>query len=321
MFGLYLKEARLMKGLNQSKTAALLNLSGGDLCNIDVVTLSRWERGVTTPKPSRRIRVLRALKNNLMSYLTEISKTVSSDGRAYQFDYCLKARFESATAVQSRLNYVGNIEASIGDIHEHNVNKSNLNEFLVAIDNFYAQYPNDKFIENISNLDLLLFQESGRGRMLFYKSDNMMLGHNLAFLFKSDDLRKEIYRLSPKMKIKSPLDLNVSKPLTKDNGFSYLSLSQHSMNINVFRKLLHTEFEFLAKNSNIHHYYFYASEMNTVTALLKMGFSVVAYDEYSPFGAIKVGVKRYMKAIMYIETSDLFTQPEFLYVLKKFNDG
>ena len=111
------------------------------------------------------------------------------------------------------------------------------------------------------------------------------------------------------------IDLGLTKGIKDKGVYSYYAISKHSKNEHVFRKQWHTEFTFLAQNAQIHHYYASVTLKSSVDVMLKMGFSVAAYEGENPVGAIKVGSKRYTRAIMYIETSELFTQPEFLYLL------
>ncbi|MFA0057116.1 helix-turn-helix domain-containing protein [Vibrio echinoideorum] len=68
MFGEYLKELRVSLGLTQSELAVRLNLADEEFRSVDVVTLSRWERGKTKPTLAKCLRILRCLQIDLSSF-------------------------------------------------------------------------------------------------------------------------------------------------------------------------------------------------------------------------------------------------------------
>ena len=101
MFGSYLKSIRTTLGLTQEQASIRLNLLGGDLANIDCVTFSRWERGITQPSLSRRVRVLRAFENNLLPYLCSLGVDSSLKDDVEQFELSLKQRYQDAISILS----------------------------------------------------------------------------------------------------------------------------------------------------------------------------------------------------------------------------
>ncbi len=61
MFGEYLKQLRIEKGLTQKELAAKLNLADEEFTAVDSVTVSRWERGSTTPHIAKASRYYKRL--------------------------------------------------------------------------------------------------------------------------------------------------------------------------------------------------------------------------------------------------------------------
>ncbi|MEZ9481705.1 helix-turn-helix domain-containing protein [Vibrio splendidus] len=79
MFGHIIRTFRVNNGLSQSEFVDAIQRSSSNLCNLDVVTLSRWERGVTTPHLKRQNELLDLIGANIFDFWEERdSKTILS---------------------------------------------------------------------------------------------------------------------------------------------------------------------------------------------------------------------------------------------------
>ncbi|ARR44758.1 MULTISPECIES: helix-turn-helix domain-containing protein [Vibrio] len=315
MFGSYLKSIRTTLGLTQEQASIRLNLLGGDLANIDCVTFSRWERGITQPSLSRRVRVLRAFENNLLPYLCSLGVDSSLKDDVEQFELSLKQRYQDAMSILSGIDYNTPFPIEHNHIDEEELSQSNEQDFIHSLNNFHNQLKWLNVKHNLTSIDLVEYQRDGRAIAYKYLSNKELVGHNIGMFFTEPTFENEIDRIKKNRLPIDSIDLRLTKGIKDKGVYSYYAISQHSKNERVFRKQLHTEFTFLAQNAQIHHYYASVTLKSSVDVMLKMGFSVAAYEGENPVGAIKVGSKRYTRAIMYIETSELFTQPEFLYLL------
>ena len=128
MFGSYLKAIRTTLGLTQEQASIRLNLLGGDLANIDCVTFSRWERGITQPSLSRRVRVLRAFENNLLPYLCSLGLDSSLKDEVEQFELSLKQRYQDAMSIISGIDYNTPCPVEHNNIEEEELSQSNAKE-------------------------------------------------------------------------------------------------------------------------------------------------------------------------------------------------
>ncbi|MGR5445583.1 helix-turn-helix domain-containing protein [Vibrio jasicida] len=317
MFGNYLKSIRTALGLTQEQAAIKLNLKGGDLTNIDCVTFSRWERGITQPSLSRRVRVLRAFENNLYPYLCSLTDGQPLKDEIDKFELTLKQRYQDTTTIVSGIDYYNYRPTEHKEIIEKPLSPNNEQDFIVNLNNFHKQVISSDVIHNLSIIDLVEYHKDNRAFVYKYYSDEELVGHNIGVFFTDSGIENEIQRIKVNKLPVDTIDLRHTKPLKEKGNFAYYAISQHSKNERVFRMQLHTEFTFLAHNANFHHYYTSVTLKSSVDIMLKMGFSVIAYEEESPVGAIRVGSRRYNRAIMYIETSELFSQPEFLYLLTR----
>ncbi|QXC58838.1 DNA-binding protein [Vibrio mimicus] len=318
VFRQYLKEMRNELGLTQSEAVELLNTQGGDLKSIDCVTFSRWERGITQPTLSRRVKVLRVFRYDLLDYLLQEAEAQTSEkkyqSRVNHFSLSIKKRYQGATTIVSSVNY-NNINSNLGDVKEISVNSSNRHYFLDIFHNFHIQTRFSDEPLNIREIDISDYVKKSRAIVSMYALGDAIVGHNICFIFRVDTLSSEIQRINNCNLSINSIALQQSVPLSKNGNYSYLSISHHAMTEETFFKQLKSEFTYLIKNTNIHNYYCQVSVECFVDVMLKMGFNIVAWEGESDIGAISVGSKKYMTAIMHIETCELFSQPEFFYII------
>lgn len=319
LFGKYLKKYRIESGLTQTQTAAKLNLVGGDLSNIDAVTFSRWERGTTNPTIARSIRVLRELTNDLEGYLSELSHEQKSlkaiQERVNHFDLIMDKKYNSLNAMVNRADYKTSPVQSHNLICEcpicHPSDQSVIDDIL----RFHTQTSAESVKHGLMYINLIEYQSANKVNAYKYIDSitHELLGHNIGVLFSHEAFESEINSL--KEKTIDEIDLRKAASYNPKKKFVYYAVSQHSLYERPFRLQLHREFKYLARRANITDYYATVAVKSSVTLLEKMGFTLVAYEEKSPVGAIKIGKSTYSRAIMHIDTSQLFAQPEFLNLL------
>lgn len=319
MFGEYLKKYRIANKLTQNQAATKLNLLGGDLSNIDTVTLSRWERGTTKPTLSRSIRVLREFTNDLEPYLSGISQLqrqeITSKIRIDQFDILMEEKYHSLNSLISRANYQSVSMGEHNSVCECPLGQSNDNKTVNSVLLFHEQTSDENMKHGLSKIDFLNY--CNEKRLVAYKYvDSItgeLLGHNVGAIFTLEGMNSEIEVLG--QKLIDEIDLRKTVSYNQNRKLAYFAASQHSLYERPFRLQLNREFRFLAKHANITDYYATVAINSSAEVLEKMGFSVVSYEKKSTSGAIKVGKHLYSKALMHIKTSQLFAQPEFLNLL------
>lgn len=319
MFGEYLKKYRIANELTQNKAATKLNLLGGDLSNIDTVTLSRWERGTTKPTLSRSIRVLREFTNDLEPYLSEIShlqqQEIASKNRVEHFDILMEEKYHSLNNLIAKANYQSTSTFEHNAICECPIVNPNDNDTVNSVLHFHEQTSSDYMKHGLSRIDFLSY--CSQKRFIAYKYvdsiTGKLLGHNIGTIFTPEAMSSEIETLDQKSI--DEIDLRKTVPYNQSRKLIYFAASQHSLYERPFRLQLNREFRFLAKHANITDYYATVAVSSSAEVLEKMGFSVVSYEKKSTNGAIKVGKHYYSKALMHIKTSQLFAQPEFLNLL------
>ncbi|EGQ8092878.1 helix-turn-helix domain-containing protein [Vibrio vulnificus] len=321
MFGEYLKKYRIANNLTQSQAAAKLNLLGGDLSNIDTVTFSRWERGITKPTISRSIRVLREFSNNLEPYLSDLSriqrKEISSRVRIEEFDMVMNSKYRSLNSLILRANYQAATPMKATPICECPIGSTRDSEAVNAILQFHEQTSDEFVTHGLNKIDFLDYCR--RQRLIAYKyidnSNGELIGHNVGAIFTPEIMLSELNNLNANYI--DEIDLKKTTPYGENRRLAYYAISQHSLNERAFRLQLYREIKFLASHANITEYYAAVVLESSVQLLEKMGFSVVAYENKSETGAIKIGKNSYSKALMHIEMSQFFSQPEILNLLTK----
>ncbi|WP_435250117.1 helix-turn-helix domain-containing protein [Vibrio sp. nBUS_14] len=89
MFGNIIRTFRVNNGLSQTMFVDLVQTSSSHFRNLDVVTLSRWERGVTTPHFKRQNELLNLIGANIFDvwqvgqskkHVEEITKKLNKNG-------------------------------------------------------------------------------------------------------------------------------------------------------------------------------------------------------------------------------------------------
>ncbi|CAH6940857.1 Helix-turn-helix transcriptional regulator [Vibrio chagasii] len=124
MFGEIIKDFRIRNGLSQTNFVDVVQRSNSSFNNLDVVTLSRWERGITTPHLRRQNELLDLIGVNLFDIWDSNDATVLT------------------TRLMSKLNSNGYINTDAYSVPEFNV---------IGANNLYL-------LRNMSNLIDVIFE-------------------------------------------------------------------------------------------------------------------------------------------------------------------
>ncbi|ENM4033557.1 helix-turn-helix domain-containing protein [Vibrio cholerae] len=297
-FGRYLKEIRLSKGLTQSELATHLSLSVQELKNLDVVTISRWERGVTKPSVFKSIKVLRALTNDLTPYLMNL-KNKSNDNFLKKI---ARERYKSSEARLMSASY-GRV---LQEVDQHGFyiidfwdkEKKDFNEeiirFLFSID------------DNNSELAVLkcLKDENSFSKKVITNDGVDIIGHLVSFTFYKDELKKHFSK--PCMVI--PFEDSVV--YNGVNNFSLCIISRFSLFESVYWALNKMIVEYIASRANIHDVYFYVYDKWSALYMEHLGAKLVSFERVDANGSIKVGKLTYRNGLYKVDAAKLLSQHE-----------
>ncbi len=208
MFGSYLKSIRTTLGLTQEQASIRLNLLGGDLANIDCVTFSRWERGITQPSLSRRVRVLRAFENNLLPYLCNLGLDTPLKDEVEQFELSLKQRYQDAMSIISGIDYKNAYPVVYDHIEEEELSQNNEQEFINSLNNFHNQLKSLNIKHSLATIDLVEYQKDNRAIAYKYLSKGELVGHNIGMFFTVPTLENELDRTKSNAYLSTRLTLD-----------------------------------------------------------------------------------------------------------------
>lgn len=304
-FGQLLRSIRHSNGDSQSDLATKLNLSSKELSNVDTVTISRWERGVTAPSASKSIRILRCLTDDLYDFILSLP----SDATLDNFNVSMRKKFESLSSRIISANYEYIPYLYKFKIVEKPLISEHKDPIIDKLRNYHYKIRYLK--DDLKGVDLEANHREGK--LLGYKYidllSNNILGHKIAFIFE----KQTIERLLADKGLH--IDLTRSVPYTKLKPYAYFSFHKFALNEQVLRRQIIGEFNYLAKRANIHSYYVSIAVESTARFLESLNFQVAAFSEPSDLGIVKIGSKKYSRVIMYIDTSELLSNKEVIKIL------
>ncbi|MEZ8820763.1 MULTISPECIES: hypothetical protein [unclassified Vibrio] len=215
----------------QKGLSAYLNLASPEFVSIDSVSVSRWERGTTTPHPVRAIKILRTLTNDLMPYLTSLEWEDEEDimsRMVYERFYSTKAAIYSAS-----YSRVGNISAPI--IIEKTIDPDADKTFFESIQHFL--HTSQSGYPGLEALDLHYLYKTRKLLLNVYidKQSLEIVGHNLAVFFDSTELDATF--ITPY----STLPFDKLKPYSKNAPLAICSLSRFATSESAF-DIVHANF-------------------------------------------------------------------------------
>ena len=305
MFGEYLKELRVSLGLTQSELAVKLNLADEEFRSVDVVTLSRWERGKTKPTLAKCLRILRCLQVDLSDFY----ELIPNPNETRLLDEFAQLRFDNKMIKLSSLNYETPKRPQLPLITEMPLLLKDDDKILCSLKAFYetASYiPNGLF-------DINLYDYQRNKRAIFKRfttESGQLIGHSLSFIFESDYFNKVTHSKS--------VDIDLKKTVSYKNttNLAVCNYHRHSSNFEVFRCMLVSQYINLIRYSNVKSYYFFNALPESGQFLERLGFDKIAFDVESETGGFKLGSRSFEHCLYEIDTATLLSQPEIITLIK-----
>ena len=305
MFGEYLKELRVSLGLTQSELAVKLNLADEEFRSVDVVTLSRWERGKTKPTLAKCLRILRCLQIDLSSFYD----LIPNPNETKLLDEFVQLRFNNRVTKLSSLNYEAPQETQSALITEMPLLLKDDDKILCSLKAFYemASY----IPKGLFDLNLYDYQQNKRAIFKrFITESGQLVGHSLSFIFESDYFDKVTHS-----KI---VDIDLTKSVSYKNAtkLAVCNYNRYSSDFEVFRCMLVSQYINLIRYSNVQRYYFFNALPESGQILERLGFDKVAFDIESDTEGFKLGNRSFEHCLYEIDAATLLSQPEIITLIK-----
>lgn len=305
MFGEYLKKVRHSLNLTQKELAIKLNLADEEFESLDVVTLSRWERGKTKPPLVKCLRILRCLQLDLSDFYN----LIPNPNETQLTNEFFRIRFDNALIRVSSSNY----ELATKPLPQLIIEQPLLNEDNDRIlDNLKAFYENADYVpRGLFNISLYDYHKNRRAMCKkFTTKDGKLIGHSISFLFEEEYFDSSIH--SKKLKI----DLTKATNYRVGTKFAVCNYNRYASNIDVFRCMFVSQCINLLKYSNLHRYYFLNIIPEGGRYLELLGFNKVAFDIESDNGEFNLGDRLFERCLYEIDASKLLSHPEIITLIK-----
>ena len=305
MFGEYLKELRVSLGLTQSELAVKLNLADEEFRSVDVVTLSRWERGKTKPTLAKCLRILRCLQVDLSDFY----ELIPNPNETRLLDEFAQLRFDNKMIKLSSLNYETPKRPQLPLITEMPLLLKDDDKILCSLKAFYetASY----IPKGLFDINLYDYQRNKRAIFKRFTTESgQLIGHSLSFIFESDYFNKVTHSKS--------VDIDLKKTVSYKNttNLAVCNYHRHSSNFEVFRCMLVSQYINLIRHSNVKSYYFFNALPESGQFLERLGFDKIAFDVESETGGFKLGSRSFEHCLYEIDTATLLSQPEIITLIK-----
>lgn len=305
-FGYYLKQLRIAEELTQSDLAARLNLSDKELQDLDAVTISRWERGITKPRSiSKSIKVLRVLTNDLTPYLTSLEYDESND----LLSEIAKERFHSSESMLTSASYMERLQEGSHKSYEIVDFSCKIKSVSGELRNYLSSVDFDD--TKISDIDFIEYQKAGKlfAKKIIDLKGNYMVGHLISLIFDQQEIKNHF--CNPYKEI----PYSVSKKYNKIDKFSIFIVSRFSLFESVYWILNKLVIEYISLRGNIQDVYFYVFDKWSVDYMAHLEAELVAYDELDGNGLIKVGKSRYRNGLYRVDSAKLLSKQEIYKLL------
>lgn len=306
MFGAYLKQLRIEKGLTQKELATKLNLADEEFTAVDSVTVSRWERGSTTPHIAKAIKVLQTLTLDLTPYLNAIPLTKQhSLLDDILFDSFHSHQTKIITSSYTDIKNKPSIEIQEEDLFQ-DIDQSHLDALKTFFKNTETDYP------GLMNIRFHDYHKEDKivAKKYIDKKTKELMGHNIWFLFDISDLEEHI---------QTPFDqvpFDKAKRYSPSSELAFCSVSRFYANEDVYWELQPSQLYYLAERSNIKWFYYYALHEKFARYLEEIGCEKVTYDTPTEFGAVTIGKQSFKHCLYRIEVANLFSRPEVLALMR-----
>lgn len=305
MFGQFLKDIRKLNDYTQKDVALKLASKSPEFSQIDLVTISRWERGITSPSNAKAIRVLRCLTKDLTPYLKYLSE--SAEVSSERLNDFISEHYHSKV-LQSAFAAYGLGMPPEEEVIEQDVAFKQVNDpILEKIRDFHSKFNRERL--DLLDLDLYLYQEERklRGVRFFHPSNpEHTLGHSISFFFNYEELENQLKTNG------CDIDFKKSARYRENVPQAMFVTSRIITSGALFRHNWIQQMRFLATHSNITHYYTSIVIGSMVPFLTDVGFEIVATKKRLEKGGIKIGRRYYERCIMKIDTSVLLSSKESL---------
>ncbi|PMM75126.1 helix-turn-helix domain-containing protein, partial [Vibrio lentus] len=182
MFASYLKKKRKEHKLTQSEIVTKLKQFRSDAFeSLDNVTVSRWEREITTPSRYKQLLITRYFNDDLSEFLLNQTAECNFDNlRKIFYD-----RYESVYSFSNRLKY-GDHQPDSYQVHEfESFTGDNLKSCLLEIEGMHQQFgiPDSDMFQ----LDFDHLMADKRGEFRIYYNNAVKVGHYLAYYFSYEE--------------------------------------------------------------------------------------------------------------------------------------
>lgn len=307
MFGKYLKEIRENNGYTQKELAAHLQLASNEFSNVDYVTISRWERGISKPSPSKSVRILRCFMQDITPYLESMPE---SEGFA-DVDSFLHGRFENEAQhhLLAALN-LRQLPASEIRLSNDKLFEDPSDPLINQVKSFYTNFNREKDRLTPLDIDLYSYQEERKlvGNRIIHEGNTIAFG--LAFFYKSDVIHEQTLNNN------CNINLRLAAKYNQQSKFSIFLGGGNIFSRDIFICLWKARVDFLAKHSNITEIYINVTMPVVAEYLCSLGFSFVASKNQTKYGGIRIGNKQYERCIMKLDTSVFLTRKQVIALMR-----
>lgn len=308
MFASYLKKKRKELKLTQSEIVAKLKQFRCDAFDaLDNVTVSRWERGATTPSRYKQLLITRFFNDDLCEFL--LAQYVENDFK--ELRKLFYDRYESVYSVSNRLKY-GEHQPNRYQVSEfESLSQGELQNCLNDIEGMHQQFgiPDRGMFE----LDFNCLIADKRGEFRTYYNNGVKAGHYLAYYFRYEEFCQQMEQ--------SSCTPDYSKTCNKEqnNGLVMFSSSRffEAPNLrlyNVYREVIAG-----INNPNIQYFAMRVVTQSGYNYYSHRGFSVVACEGEGGTGEFIIGGKKYRQAIMMVDISRLLSSDYVIALFKHYH--
>lgn len=303
MFGNLIKSIRRDNGYTQKELVTKLQLASNEFSNVDYVTVSRWERGVTTPNPAKAIRILRCFILDVMPFIKSLDIPLGFE----QADSFLYHRFESNLQQHLLAALEYDAPTQLTEVHHDKLLLSVRDPILDNIKSFHKRWnatSNDLF-----RLDLFLYQEENKligYRFFDSKNEGKLLGFSMGMLFRNEVLAEQVVHN------KDDVNFSLASSYNTKSTFALYIFSGTILNRYVFISLWRLRLRYLISHSNVTEIYCNVRQKSVASFLETLGFVIVSTNNETSVGEIRIGNRYYDGCVMKVDTSIFLTRKEVL---------
>lgn len=283
-FSQYLQEIRKHSNLTQREMLNHLFSSDPSFSKLDLTTLSRWERGITTPKLSKQLLIARIFGYDIAPLIT--SKSDVQNKNQHVFDLIARRLLNP---------YIGGKRNFITRHYDSLDNEPGLCEQLI---NFHSDYL-------AMEMKVDAFQKRNLKLHAFLDSSDSFIGHIL-YAFITTDTPDNM--LQPTQLSECPLIEIGELPETPLNLYivsAYSSLATPRM------ILILMILDALRQHPEVKYLYVNCHEQEGYTLYTSVDYEIIAKGRELPFGGVKVYGKYYQYIRLKVRADDILSSTIF----------